>query len=238
MTLEQVKSAIKEIESLNLKTEDAYDNIVYILRGKLGKCPIFAFQLDPHPDLYYMRARILENVNDTYSTISEHSYNHSPKKVRLGRANLPEQQIFYIGRVRITSLAEVNIIENKMEEETVAYSLSRWRPNKTMKFAAIINPDTIDLMESEEVKGFLSFVKNTYESQKESENIGLVYLYKYFAEKFTEPITKEESHKYKLTCAFANLVYNFYDNVAGLMYQSVKFPQTYNLAVRKEFIDN
>lgn len=230
----QIQNLIDEIESVSLESEFAYEIFYKIFRTKLTKIALIGFDLDPHPELFYVRARPLEGLSDHFLTISDHSYNPDPKSIKYGRANLPGQQVFYIGRTRATSLGEVNIIENRKEEKEVAYSLSRWKNAKKMKFAAILNINKVDMLDCDELNGFLAYFKQNYIT---FENLGYIEFYKYMSDKFSEIVLRGNENKYKLTSAFANFMHEIYPGISGLMYQSVKLPQSYNLAVKKDSID-
>lgn len=238
MTLEEANNLIEEIESIDLSSDEGKKSFSSIIQTRVIRGGAFKLTLNPHPDLFYVRARILQNIEDYYSTIDDHSYNKKyPEYIKRGRANFDEQAIFYAGRTRITALAEVNIIQNRKEEEEVAYGVSRWIVNKPIDLIAILNPETIQQIDCGELNRFLEFVKQTYKEQRGTPNEGIIRFYKYLSEKFTERITEGEEHKYVITSNFANQIFNKIPNIAGLLYQSVKWPETYNLAIKPQFID-
>lgn len=237
MTEEQATEIIGAIEAIKLQDEDAYSRIETLLKTKLASFGTFAFDLSYHPDLYYCRARIMDNVDDYFDTISDHSYNPYPEYIEIGRANKAHQQIFYLGRTRPTSLAEVNIIENQKESTIVSYGISRWQPIKPLKIVALVDLESMDRLEADEIKDFVKFVKGQIPSLSEGKNRGYLTFYKYIGKRFRELITKEERYKYKFTCAFSNMIYDSNPDINGIMYQSVKLPEFYNLAIRKEMVD-
>ena len=160
MTLEEANNLIEEIEAIDLSSDTGKESFSSIIQKRVIRGGAFKLTLNPHPDLFYVRARILKNKEDYYSTIDDHSYNRKyPEYIKRGRANFDEQAIFYAGRTRITALAEVNIIQNRKEEEEVAYGVSRWVVNKPMDIIAILNPDTIQQIDCGELNGFLEFVQ-------------------------------------------------------------------------------
>lgn len=109
--------------------------------------------------------------------------------------------------------------------------------NKPIDLIAILNPDTIQQIDCEELNNFLEFVHQTYQKIGGTPNEGIIRFYKYLSEKFTERITEGEEHKYVLTSSFTNQIFDKLPNIAGLLYQSVKWPETYNLAIKPQFID-
>ncbi len=238
MTLEEANNLIEEIEAIDLSTDEGKDSFSSIIQTRVIRSGAFKLTINPHPDLFYVRARILENKEDYFTTIDDHSYNKKyPEYIKRGRANFDEQAIFYAGRTRITALAEVNIIQNRMEEEVVAYGVSRWIVNKPIDLIAILNPDTIQQIDCGELNGFLEFVVQTYQGLRGTPNEGIIRFYKYLSDKFTERITEGEEHKYVITSSFANQIFDKLPNIAGLLYQSVKWPETYNLAIKPQYID-
>jgi len=239
MTIAEANNLIAEIEAIDLQSEEGKKAFSSIIETRVIRGGAFKLTLNPHPDLYYVRARILKNKDDYYTTIDDHSYNKKfPQYIKRGRANFDEQAIFYAGRTRITSLAEVNIIQNNIEEEEVAYGVSRWVINKPMDLIAILNPETIGQIKCGELNGFLEFVQKTYVDLKGTKNEGIINFYKYLSEKFTESISEGEEHKYIITSTFANQIFDKLPGISGLLYQSVKWPETYNLAIKPGFIDS
>jgi len=198
---------------------------------------VFCLSSHPHPDLYFVRARIHDKREDYFETIDDFSYNKNIKHIKRGRINFPGQPMFYAGRNRITALAEVNIIQNRKEEEIVAYGISRWIIKKPMKLIAIINPDTIDQLKCSELSEFLDYVKTTYSKLQGTPNEGIIRIYKFLAEKFTERIIEGEEHKYLITSTLINQIFKKLSNVAGVLYQSVKRPSLYNIAIKPDYVD-
>lgn len=239
MTAVEANELIAELESIDLQTEEGQNEFSTIIETRVIRGGVFKLTLNPQAGLFYIRARSLKSTEDVFETIDDHSYNKKfPEYIKRGRANFDKQPIFYAGRTRITALAEINIIENNGEEKEVAYGVSRWEVNKPLLVLAILNPDTVSEMKGGELDGFLDFVKTTYDEQKKNpDNEGVVIFYKYLSEKFTERIIQGEEYKYILTSTFANQIFKKLPDVAGILYQSVKWPETYNLAIKPQFID-
>lgn len=235
MPLNKANKLIDALNRIDLKSPKAYEIVVDTLKYYDNLITLFAVDMVPNENVFYVRARIYENLSDYYRTIHDHSYNIYPEYIKIGRANKPHQQIFYAGRSRITSLAEVNIIENKMEEEIVSYAVSRWQLKKYIKLAAIFNVSNIEQIDAWELQGFLEYVKNTISDHPDKT---IIKVYKFISGLFAERVAKGEEYKYVLTSAFANILYEKFPEIGGIMYQSVKDPRSYNLALKKEYIDN
>lgn len=242
----EAKALINDLESINLKENGAEAKIHKILYSR----PVIGFgimvEINPHPELFYVRARLLDSIDDYLKTIDDHSYNKKIEFVKRGRANFYKQSIFYAGRTRVTSLAELNVIENKKDVEKVAYGISRWVIKKPTRFVAILNPDTVSQMragiEDQNLIGEIDNVIDGFQSFcsqiKGTKNEGILTLYRYISDKFTEKIVIGEEYKYILTSILANQIFKATPKAAGILYQSVKWPQTYNIALKPQFIDN
>jgi hypothetical protein len=238
MKVKTAEHIISSLESIDLEHEEAYEKVMDVLNNNIKGFRPIKFKLNYHDELYYVRARILNKPEDYVEEISGHSYNPYLDKIGYGRVNKERQQILYLGRTRITALAEVNIIENKKEEMEVGYSLSRWTPIKELSIGAILDPNTMNRIEADEMQDFLNFVTVKYKDiQKDPNQAGAIKLNSYFSSKFTERIVKGEEYKYKITCALSNFILKQNPTLNGLMYQSVKWPQAYNLAITKSTVD-
>jgi hypothetical protein len=129
---------IEEIEKVNLKSEEAIDIIQGIISTRLRKLPIFMNDLIVGEPL--IRSRYLKKEEDFHYKIQDYSYNPEPEHIKIGRANLQGQPIFYASRFRITSLAEVRFIYANREKDLARYSISRWEPKQKLQLAAIVTP--------------------------------------------------------------------------------------------------
>jgi len=196
MTIKEAQQLIDEIEFIDLQTESGIEIFNDIIENRVIKGYVFKLTLNPHKGLFYVRARILKNPDDYFRTIDDHSYNKKKTEyIKRGRANFEKQATFYVARDRITSFAEVFFIQNKQEEEKVAYGISRWVINKPMNFTAILNPDTMHKLDCDELKDFQEFLSQRYQNLRGTDKEGTIIIYKYLSEKFTEIIVKGEEHK-------------------------------------------
>ncbi len=238
MTLEESKKTILAIEAINLDSDQAIPELEQIFVSQLKNLLLYNLVIHPHPEINLLRACKLPTLDSFFASIKRHSYNPNSNEIQLGRANYPEQQIFYIARNRATALAEVNIIQNEMHKTEVAYSLSRWEIKKTLNLISIFNPETINQLGSQELDYFKNYVISSYQKLKSDPFLeGTINFYNFISRKFTEYINQSNTNKYKITSAFANFIYMKFPEHSGIIYQSVKYPDLYNLALRKETID-
>jgi hypothetical protein len=220
---------IEQLESIRLKEKDAYSEIVAVFRENFGQGILFKFVMTPHPEVFYIRARKLKQKDQLIDSVSGHSYNNDPQKVPFGRANIPGQQMMYLGRDRIVTLAELNINSNSQPKQVACYSLSRWVIAKKIKVGVILDPYTYESLDSWELQGFKPYFKETLDGLVRNGGEGIIALYSYLSNKMSSVITKSAPEKYKMTSAIANFYFEMNPDIEGLVLQSVKHPEKYNL---------
>ncbi len=232
----EIERIIQEIENVDLKCENAISVIQTIVSTKLKQLPIFISVLELGESL--VRSRYLLDNEDYHRTIQDFSYNPNPANIIIGRANLEGQQIFYGSRYRVTSLAEVRFIYANREKESALYSLGRWDVKEKLQLATIITPELIRKYNTKELFGLADFIEQTEkETENDPELKGFIVLYKYLAHKYTEPIREGEAYKYKITAVFSNFIYSKLQIADGILFQSVQYPENYNVSLKKEVID-
>ena len=233
----EIEKTIQEIESVDLKSDDAVGVIQTLISTKFRRLPIFMTDLKIGEPL--VRSRYLNDTEDFHRTIQDYSYHPKPEYIKIGRANLEGQQIFYGSRFRITSLAEVRFVYANREKESARYSLGRWEVKQKLQMAAIVTPELIRKHNTKELFGLADFIEQTEKkAQNDAELKGFIGLYRYLADKYTEPIQEGEEHKYKITSVFSNFIYSKLPIADGILYQSVQYPENFNVALKKEVIDN
>jgi hypothetical protein len=234
--MSEVQSAIEEIEQIDLRQENAVEQIENIVKTKLRKLPIFLTDLKAGEPL--VRARYLKDDEDYHYLVRDYSYNPFPEYIKIGRANYAGQPIFYGSRFRVTSLGEVRFIYANREKDEARYSLGRWEVVEKFPVAAIVTPELIREHNAKELFGLAEFieeVENDYKNDKDM--AGFIDIYRYMAKKYTEPIQEGEEHKYKITAIFSNFIYNKLPIANGILYQSVQYPENFNVALKKDVVD-
>src|SRR6187402_173926 len=116
--MRKIRKVIKRIEELNFDTRGGRYGLSKIIKRNRLSSILIKLVIEPHSEVFFIRARPLLNTTDFIRTVSGHSYNPNPNSVNIGRANRKKQAVFYLGRVRTTSLAEVDIIGNINVGET------------------------------------------------------------------------------------------------------------------------
>jgi hypothetical protein len=234
--MSEVLSAIEEIEQIDLKQDEAIEQIENIVKAKLRKLPIFLTDLKVGEPI--VRARYLNDGEDYHHLIRDYSYNPFPECIKIGRANYAGQPIFYGSRFRITSLGEVRFLYANREKKEARYSLGRWEATEKLPVAAILTPELIRTHKAKELFGLADFIEEKEnELKNDKEMSGFIDVYQYMTKKYTEPIQEGEEHKYKITAAFSNFIYNKLPIATGILYQSVQYPENFNVALKKEIVD-
>ena len=232
----EIERTIQEIENVDLKSEDAINTIHTLISTKLRQLPIFISYLELGESL--VRSRYLLDNEAFHRTIQDFSYNPNPANIKIGRTNLEGQQIFYGSRFRVTSLAEVRFIYANREKESARYSLGRWSVKEKLLLATIITPELIRKHKTKELFELADFIEQKEkETEYDPELNGFINLYKYLATKYAEPIREGEEYKYKITAVFSNFIYSKLHIADGILYQSVQYPENYNVSLKKEVID-
>ncbi len=235
-TMTHIQQTLQKIDSIDLTQDDAIDTIYKIVSTELRKLPIFMTDLIVGEPL--VRSRYLTDKEDFHHTIQDYSYNPFPEYIKVGRANYVGQQIFYGSRFRVTSLGEVRFIYANREKDEARYSLGRWEVRDKLQLAAIVTPELIRKHNAKELFGLADFIEETEQEYKNDPDLsGFIDIYRYMASKYTEAVQEEEEHKYKITAVFSNFIYSKLPIADGILYQSVQYPENFNVAIKKEVVD-
>ena len=235
-TMTHIQQTLQKIDSIDLTQDDAIDTIYKIVSTELRKLPIFMTDLIVGEPL--VRSRYLTDKEDIHHTIQDYSYNPFPEYIKVGRANYVGQQIFYGSRFRVTSLGEVRFIYANREKDEARYSLGRWEVRDKLQLAAIVTPELIRKHNAKELFGLADFIEETEQEYKNDPDLsGFIDIYRYMASKYTEAVQEEEEHKYKITAVFSNFIYSKLPIADGILYQSVQYPENFNVAIKKEVVD-
>jgi len=231
-----IEKTIALIENVDLHSETAISELHSIISSRLGGLPLFMTDIKVGEPL--VRARKLENNEDFHHLISDYSYPPDTEKIKVGRANLKGQQIFYGARFRITALAEVRFIYANREKDFAHYSLGLWEAKEKLSLAAIVTPESIRKNNSQELFELADFIESAEKKYRNNSKItGFLDFYRFMANKYREPVEEGEEHKYKITAAFSDFILSTLPTAAGILYQSVQYPQNFNVALRKEVKD-
>lgn len=230
-----IRDVLFQIEAIDLKKETALSEIENLISTKLKSLPAFKDTFDFEA---VIRARPLVEGKSFHELISDYSYNPDVEKIKVGRANYPNEQIFYAAKNRITSMAEVRFIYANREKEIARYSYGRW-DTKSLDLAIVIDTSKVKQYQATNlyhISNFIEECQRDYENDKEMGDF--IEIYKYMAEKFVTPIREGEEYKYKITAAFSKFIFNRLPDCDGILYQSVQYPKEFNVALKPSVIES
>jgi len=233
--MSNIKDILFQIEAIDLTKETALSEIENIVSTKLKSLPAFKDTFDFEA---IIRARPLEEHENFHELITNYSYNPNVQKIKVGRANYPNEQIFYASKNRCTALAEVRFIYSNREKEIARYSYGRWDITKPLDLAVVIDVSKVKQHQTTDLYHIAEFIEQCQNDYKDDSEIGgFVEIYDYFAKKFATPIKEGEEYKYKTTAAFSKFIFNRIPDCDGILYQSVEFPSEFNVALKPSVID-
>jgi hypothetical protein len=231
-----IQQTLKKIDNVDLKDENAIDIIHKIVSTEIKKLPIFLKDLNVGE--YLVRSRYLTDKEDFHYKVQDYSYNPYPVHIKVGRANYVGQQIFYGSRFRVTSLGEVRFLYANREKDEARYSLGRWEVKENLKLAAIVTPELIRKHNAVELFDLANIIEELEEKCRyDPEMSSFIDIYRYMASKYTEAIIEGEEYKYKITAVFSNFIYSKLHPADGILYQSIQYPENFNVALTKEVVD-
>jgi hypothetical protein len=132
----------------------------------------------------------------------------------------------------------VRFIYANREKKEARYSLGRWEVKENLKLATIVSPELIRKYNAKELFGLAEYIEQTNtELRNDIELAGFIDIYTYMAKKFMEAIQEGDEYRYKITAVFSNFIYSRLPVADGILYQSVQFPEYFNVALKKEVIE-
>jgi hypothetical protein len=88
-----------------------------------------------------------------------------------------------------TSLGEVRFIYANREKVEARYSLGRWDVTEKLPLATILTPELIRKHNAKELLGLADFIEEKENELKDDKEMsGFIDIYRYMAEKYSEPI--------------------------------------------------
>jgi hypothetical protein len=231
-----INDVLFQIEAIDLTNETALSEIETLISTKLKSLPAFkdAFAFEA-----IIRARPLEENQKFHELITNYSYNPDIQKIKVGRANYPNEQIFYASKNRCTAMAEVRFIYANREKEIARYSYGKWDITKPLDLAVVIDISKVKQHQATDLYHISEFIEECQNDYKDDPEIGgFIEIYDYMAQKFATPIQEGEEYKYKITAAFSKFIFNKIPECDGILYQSVQFPKEFNVALKPSVIDS
>ncbi len=229
---DRIIEEIKSLDTSNISPEQIYSAIL----KKFDGLQITVNIIPANTSIPIYRVTTYEPEGKSLQSPSSFSYNPNPTE--LGRANLPNEHVFYGALHPYTCLKEM---KDKLSSN---YYLSEWEytPKKDFNIALFnahvnMSEDTIASVIS---KGYETGVRSMF---KESINPEIVDQYWYAIKSFSKLFTEPDSKYYPITAAISsNWLYKLKNkgiDIGMLMYPSVTSQnKEINLAIRKDIADS
>ncbi len=191
-----------------------------------------------------IRGRVHKKHEIFFNKISDISYNRQKFLINdFGRANEPCQSVFYCSDNFLTAFNETcTIAREDLDKDLEIITWGIWEVMQDFEISYVIgtpekteNTTLISL-----TKSFVEFIRDSEEKEQ------LLLLHTFISEQF-QVKTKGHHSLYKISCAFANWIYNQefgnQNNTkienAGIMYKSSIWPKEgMNIALKSELIED
>lgn len=227
ISIENYLSYTKVIQNLNLKSEDAYNQLIEIYR-QIRFFPIINFEMKVEYEMPLFRSRV-STKSHFYENFS--SILNPPEKyvTNYGRANVPNQSILYMSENIPTSYLE--IVHHKANSVKVGDLLyvttSEWVHLNNLNLLIIKNPYSKDSnYDKIHQNGIDHAIQQYPENLQEAGKLFLAFI----ADMFSIDATNREEI-YKLTSSFSNFIQSGMIT-DGIMYPSVPYEKKgYNVAL-------
>jgi len=231
--INEIRIALSKIKIVDLTRSDAYSNIEKIIKSDLNRIALPSKIFKPGLRLHRCRNNY---DNEEFQTIDELSFRNDLENItEFGRANKPNQSIFYAADVRPTAISETNKAfrgEHYKDIDEISITTSHWVSIKNLKFTLFLsNEETQE--KNELIKKYSididTFTKELFKN--DSDNI--LEILNFISDEFARN-TNENSNFYKISCAFAQLAYETSD---GIIYPSLQRQfEGLNFAIKPESV--
>lgn len=236
--------AIEEIFRLVSKHASASNHISYTyIRRTLEKLSIpFPSVIVPKGS-YLFRSRAHTKGEAFFRNIEDISYRQDLIYIEdFGRANEPNQSIFYCSDSHVVAFVETSILtkqNSRLPSDTITTGI--WKVQEDFRIGAIISNDEIRGLNST-MKGLETEFRKLTEVYRNEGTDGHIKILDLFSKEFTRN-SHGDNTKYIVSCAFANYVYEEINQnnlqVGGIMYPSTLYPEKgMNLALKPELINS
>ena len=231
--INEIRIALSKIKIVDLTRSDAYSNIEKIIKSDLNRIALPSKIFKPGLRLHRCRNNY---DNEEFQTIDELSFRNDLENItEFGRANKPNQSIFYAADVRPTAISETNKAfrgEHYKDIDEISITTSHWESIKDLKFTLFISNKKAQ-EKNELIKKYSvdidTFTKELFKN--DSDNI--LEILNFISDEFARN-TNENSNFYKISCAFAQLAYETSD---GIIYPSLQRQfEGLNFAIKPESV--
>ena len=234
MKLENINTAISELERINPNEEYSYERAILAFLS-IKTLPVLTYDIRANTPVFRTRTHEDEHL---FKKISEITIPPNEYVKNFARCNRPFQSKFYCSENRPTSFMELveYWAKNKPTGEKVYVTLGRWVLKKKIPTIIIATPDSESRISNFDKQHgqYLDKVIATLDAETRASTI---VFYRYLFEKFRKS-AKDDVKTYIITTAYCNLALAKAGNRAtGICYPSVPFGgQGINFAFNSELI--
>ena len=216
--LPEIKIALSKIKIIDLNNDNAYLSIKRIIKEDLAQLSLPSKIFEPGLWLY----RCSNNLdNNEFQTIDRLSFRQDLDNIKeFGRANEPNQSIFYSADVRPTAISETSKAfrgEGYKDIEEISVTTSCWESIKQLKLTLIIGNKNAQ-EKNELVKKFSIDIEALIKELFQNDSDKVFEILNYISDEFTYN-SKGNTNNYKISCAFAQFAYESSD---GIIYPSLQ----------------
>lgn len=216
-------------------TIDSYFNIKEILSSIEFPIPYFVYPKGQR----FVRTRVHSDGEYFFEDVHELSYRKDIQNItKFGRANEPNQSMFYCSNDDTLSFVETSNITRKLENKSFEYSTnSLWIAQEDLLIVSFLSNDDIKGKNSE-----LDFISKSFESllliQNDEYSISVRELLNFISKQFSS-IAENDSKHYKITCAITNYIFNNIVDVDGILYpSSIHNEKGFNFVFKPSTVDS
>ena len=245
ITIAEVEKLIETIKSIDrLDSYNSYTYILNLLNRFIIPCPPVLIPKGKK----FIRGRVHKNNEKYFNKITDVSYRRDEINIlNFGRANEPHQSVFYCSDDERTAINETFTVareQRDIEFEEITWSV--WELTRDIELVYVIgNPDkrTPNSTVNDATDVFLEKIKQSEFGDIKNQ---VLLFHKFISDSF---VLRAKGHNtlYKISCAFANYIYNhsFKDSYtgkdlmsSGIMYASSICPEFgMNIALKPEIVD-
>lgn len=216
--LPEIKIALSKLKIIDLNSIDAYESINKIIKEDLVQIAIPSKIFEPGLRLH----RCCNNIDDeVFQTIERLSFRQDVKNIKeFGRANEPNQSIFYCADVRPTAISETSKAfrgENYKDIDEISITSSHWESIKELKLTLIIGNKNAQ-EKNELINHFKIDIEDFTKEIFQNDSVKVFEILNFISDEFACN-TMGNTNYYKISCAFAQLAFESSD---GIVYPSLQ----------------
>jgi hypothetical protein len=229
--LTQIRIALSKLKIVDLNSLDAYLSIQNIIRKDIEQFLLPRKIFEPGLKLYRSR----NNQDGLFQTIDDLSNRMGLENItEFGRANEPNQSIFYAADVRITAISETNEIfrEENCRNTDISITTSQWVTIKDLDLTLIVG-NSIAKEKNDLIKSYAIDIMSLVNDICGNDSDKVFEILSFISEEFAFN-ARNNHNNYKISCAFAQLIY---ENSDGLLYPSLQREfEGLNFAIKPESV--